>query len=514
VILDTNVGLGRFSAGDGKDFSAPSILLAHMERLGIDRALVYSILAREVDVVTGNEQLMGEVKGHSELIPSWVLVPDARILPGLLDGMRKHQVQVARVFPRAGHFSVRPWCLGPMAERLQRNGNKALFVDFECQHWSEDAVDWEGVSQLCGACPELAVALVGATATAPRNYDRLLAEHPNLYIEISQLICPDEIKRLVERGHGRRLLFGSEMPRRFPGGVLSMIQYEVLGEPERSGILGNNLLRLLGEAHTETDASKESPKRPSEVIDMHVHHGMWHPAASAPGTAAASVRDMDRCGIRRAVVTSLWACRGAVRQGNQAVAEARAQYPDRLFGYLTLDPKHPEELASEIKQHGLNPAFRGLKFHCEWHAARVDDPRYGPALDYAGERRWPVLVHEDTNPDVWDDMCGRYPRVNFLVAHAGTGMRDDESCLLLSDLCRTRDNLYLDLAGSRMLYGFLECLVGRAGAEHVVYGSDYPLFDFGYEIGRVCLSDLSVEQKDLILRRNAEHLLGLNRVQP
>jgi len=56
-------------------------------------------------------------------------------------------------------------------------------------------------------------------------------------------------------------------------------------------------------------------------------------------------------------------------------------------------------------------------------------------------------------------------------------------------------------------WGWLEEIVLRAGAKRVVYGSDYPILDFAYELGRVWHSRLSPEEKALVLGGNARRLL-------
>ena len=51
--------------------------------------------------------------------------------------------------------------------------------------------------------------------------------------------------------------------------------------------------------------------------------------------------------------------------------------------------------------------------------------------------------------------------------------------------------------------------MAAVGAERVLYGSDYPLFDFGYARGRVDLAPLSPAERDKILHDNAARLLRI-----
>jgi len=506
MIFDANMGLGRFSYGGG--YYSTGELLSRMDKLKIDNAVVYSVLSRQSDPAAGNELLLKQIHGCSKLVPAWVLVPTEMDPEKTVKAMRKNNVYAARVFPNTGHFPIRPRCLGPLAKSLQEAGNMVLFIDFGNVHWSQDLTDWEGIFQICKLCPSLPIVTIGATNTAPRNYDGLLAECPNLYLELSKLSAPGEVKRLIAKGYGERLLFGTDMPLSFAGGIIGLLRYEQLNNMDRHNIFGGNLEKLLHLSFKENKPSVQTRKWQGRVIDMHVHHGGWHNAASGKGDASSIVREMNRCGIEISVVTSLWSCWGDMRRGNEAVAQASSMYPENIFGYITIDPKYPDEVQSELKLHGANPAFHGLKFHCDCHRVDVTDPLYEPAMDYANQRKWPVLVH-GFPCDKTRQICPKYPQAKFIAAHVGGGDSNDKYSLNLAGYCRDYDNLYLDIASSRMAPGFLEQLTDIAGAEHIVYGSDHPLFDFGFELGRVLYSDLSEEQKKLILYDNAAKLLGI-----
>jgi len=68
-------------------------------------------------------------------------------------------------------------------------------------------------------------------------------------------------------------------------------------------------------------------------------------------------------------------------------------------------------------------------------------------------------------------------------------------------------NLSLDLASSTAHPGALERLVEAIGADRIVHGSDYPLLDPAYQLGRVLYAEVDEAAKEWILKRNAEGLL-------
>ena len=176
---------------------------------------------------------------------------------------------------------------------------------------------------------------------------------------------------------------------------------------------------------------------------------------------------------------------------------------------MTVDPKHPDEIHEQISLYWNNENFRGFKFHCDLHCSSITDKGYEEAFNFANDHSWFVLVHWRWDDDVkiWETLCVRYPRVKFLVAHVGAGNHSSKIHMELALLCKSNKNLFLDLTASVIVPGFLEKLVEWAGPEQIVYGSDYPLFDMGYEIGRVTYSNLTQEEKNLILHDNAMRIL-------
>ena len=66
-IFDLNVTLGRTASPAGASFETPEQLLAEMQRLRIDEALVCHAIALEADVEYGNALLIEQLRGHPNL---------------------------------------------------------------------------------------------------------------------------------------------------------------------------------------------------------------------------------------------------------------------------------------------------------------------------------------------------------------------------------------------------------------------------------------------------------------
>ena len=71
-----------------------------------------------------------------------------------------------------------------------------------------------------------------------------------------------------------------------------------------------------------------------------------------------------------------------------------------------------------------------------------------------------------------------------------------------------RGNLYFDLAMSAMPRGTLAWLAARVPPGQIVYGSDHPVMDFPYQLGRVLYADVPDEVKRIVLWDNAARIFG------
>lgn len=504
-IFDANVAFGRAAAGFGPYYRSRRELLAGLDEAGTARALVYSMLARETDPLEGNALLREALSDEPRVVLCEVLLPDREPVAETLQGLADRGVKAVRLFPTTGHFSVAPWCIGELAAGLERLG-VVLFIDFEGPSWTNDRIDWRGLDELCTACPSLKVVVCNLPMATPANYRPLLARHATLHLELSAMVTPGELARLATDGAIDRLIYGTALPVRHPWAALAHLEFSGLEPEAQAAVAGGNLERLLGLQPTQCGVTAPIFTRDAGAIDTHVHLGGWSRSSAAPGRPDDLIEAMDRCGVERSVVTSLWACFGEVARGNADVAAACRRYPHRISGYLTLDLKHPAEVADQLALHGADPHFRGIKLHEETQGFGIEAGEACGALQFASDHEWPLLVHGRMDGALWRRLCPRYPDAKFILAHVGGAGHDSAEAREFALLARELPNLYFDLASTRNFNGYLPKLVEWAGAEKILYGSDYPLMDFGFELGQVF--QLPEPERTLILRGNACRIFG------
>lgn len=506
-MLDLNVALGRDQGGSPLAVADAQALCNLLDRYHIDQALVYHLAARQAHPADGNRLLVEEIAGHPRLLPCWVALPGGGDgwgdLAAFVRQAQAHGIRAVRLFPATFRFAATPAVLGPLCEQLEKVRLPVL-IDWELTHWSQQPVDWEALDRLAACFPRLPLVLVGLTAGQIRSLLPILGRHPNLYLETSNWQLADGLAWLVGQIGRQRVLFGSGLPFAEASMPLCALARSSLSAEEQAALAGENACRLLALPRT-----RNLPRAGScpLAIDLHAHLGKLTGTFSRFDEAEGLVQQMDRCGVERAAVVDLLACTGEDERGNRRVWEAIQRFPQRLLGYATVSPHHPspERFLEECVDRW---GFRGLKFHCDLHQCPLTSDRYTPHWEFAHARGLPILCHGSADRASLDRLLNRYSQALFLHAHVGAVYRP-ETGQESTSLAQSHANYYLDLAGSQHRRGALEDLVARVGADRVVFGSDAPLFDFAYQIGRVLGADLDEAQRYAILRGNALRLFRL-----
>ncbi len=249
------------------------------------------------------------------------------------------------------------------------------------------------------------------------------------------------------------------------------------------------------------------------IVDAHCHMGPWFNFhVPEDGSAASMVHAMDQTGITCGIVAPHVAIGPDSARGNREAVEAAAQFPGRIVPYVTVNPTHGErEVREEIARWERETGVRAFKIHPGCHEYRASGENYFPVYEYAHEHGLPILSHSWAGDPLGGAgslgaLAEKYPRAGFIIGHAASSWE----ILAESEAeAKRRDNIYLDLTGSRLLYGLLEEMVRRVGAERVLLGTDMPFIDPRPGLGRVLMSRLSDDDKRLILGLNAQRLFGL-----
>lgn len=509
-LFDSNCILGRraIHAPLGQPLTAGA-LIREMDRLGIAEALVVHAMAIDGHPADGNERLMREIEGRPRLRPCWVLLPTCGEMPPpqeLVAQMKKRGVRAARMCPARHRYQFTHANIGDLLAEMEQ-ARIPVFVDFDMASWSEEKTDWRSLDDLCGRYKQLRFIVVGEGFGAPRRVFPLWRRHKNLHLETSYFQPHQGLSDVTRRFGPERLLFGTGLPYRAPGPPLTQLRYDFLDDKERAAIGGDNLRLLLGLPVSTSpclpvsSSATDLPDHP--IIDAHAHLGAWFGSYVHAGDPDGLIRGMDRLNIRATALIAFDAIAADMRGGNDSVFSAMQKHPGRFLGYATADPNEPGAIAMELERCFDKLGFHAIKLHCETHGTAADHDHYRPALEFANERGLPVLIHGH----IKDRMLESFPNAQFLSAHVGAW--DGRERNYAVDLAKRYPNIHLDLTASTVFNGVLEKIVEEAGADRIVYGSDAPLMDQGYQLGRVLAAQISRVEKKKILHDNAARLFKL-----
>jgi len=189
---------------------------------------------------------------------------------------------------------------------------------------------------------------------------------------------------------------------------------------------------------------------------------------------------------------------------NHFVYNAIAAHPDRLYGYVCVNP-HEGPAAVAMMREGFDRGCRGVKLAPLVHRVTFDLPALAEIAEECGQRGFPVYTHVVPQPGAttadFAALAGRHPGTNFVLGHMGFGPGDADAI----DFAATLPNFYLETSQGNYL--ILGDALAKAGAARLVFGSEFPLSHPKVELEKILL--LKSPRQDEIVRGNILRLLGL-----
>jgi len=256
------------------------------------------------------------------------------------------------------------------------------------------------------------------------------------------------------------------------------------------------------------------------LIDVHAHflHAA-SPRSDWRERNASRLRAGERVGISWHVssVLGTWGLRSPiyfpspadVTLANEVQRQLEAEHPDRIRGYVLVNPNYAGHAIEEIDR-GREKGMVGVKLAA---SRRADDLLLDPVCEAARRHGLPVLQH------IWQhrrrDMPGqeasdaielaalarRHREVAFILAHIGGG----GDWLHSLRAVRRVSNIYVDLSGSGVDGGMLEACLQAAGAERLLWGCDLTI-DTGWAKLRRLEHLLSAADLGLVRSGNARRI--------
>ena len=250
-VFDANVVLGRRHDRRVTVDSARGVL-AEMERVGVQSALVYSPHAAAFDSRDGNRLLLDVIRGESRLVPQFVCNPSFDDLDPFARWVEDSGVRSIRMLPRLHRYPlvdwvVKPWLQWAASESIPiwmpvRYGVPARRADLS----HADDLDPSSLYDILAAHPEVSVVLCEVQYRHANWALKLLESLPNLFIELSRFVGTDGVSAVLEAAAPERVLFGSRFPESPMAAQLYYLHNCGLDEHTLAAICSGNLERLLG----------------------------------------------------------------------------------------------------------------------------------------------------------------------------------------------------------------------------------------------------------------------------
>jgi len=241
------------------------------------------------------------------------------------------------------------------------------------------------------------------------------------------------------------------------------------------------------------------------IVDCHAHFGRFSQTKVGFADARSMVRAMDAAGVEKLCVSSFLAIGPDCVTGNNAVAEAVKLYPDRFIGYASVNPNRPDEIEPELDRCFQKLGMKAIKLHPAFHRYPIEGPSYRRVIEYAARSGMTILSHDWGRPEFIERVAAEFPNVKFIIAH--TGFWDGRSELAYAGVLKRRKNVFIDLVYSNIFYDALERMVAELGADQILWGSDFPLHDLPFQLGRVLFAKLDDESKLKVLGGNMLRIL-------
>ena len=250
-----------------------------------------------------------------------------------------------------------------------------------------------------------------------------------------------------------------------------------------------------------------------EIIDFHAHLGPYFNMHIPKNDAENMVHMMDLCGIDKTIVSSTPGICSDLVYGNNLMLESVRKHRGRLYGACIVNGNFPELSADELERcFGGDKHVVLVKLHPFITTSKMNDRRMKGIYEFASFRRLFIIVHtwldEDPygNQDIFAGVVKDYPDINWLMGHSG-GPYGSYRAVEIAENC---PNVFLDLTMSMIPARQVEFFVKEIGSERVMFGTDNPFIDPRPQIGRLCLADISEEDRVNIMGGNARRYIDFD----
>jgi len=246
------------------------------------------------------------------------------------------------------------------------------------------------------------------------------------------------------------------------------------------------------------------------LIDAHAHLGKS--LFGVELSLEALIASMELNGIDQAIVSPLKPPDYHFGPENDRIALAVREQPEKLSGFARVDPWQGQAAVGELERALDQLGLIGLYLHPFEEQFAANDEITFPLLERLQERGFPLMIAGGyptfSHPSQISDLARQFPELTIIATHGG---QINISGMLLADALRTlraNPNVIMESSG---IYreDFIEDTIAELGPERVVWGSNAPYMDQGFETTRVHMGHFGDDVKRAIGRENIQRICRL-----
>ncbi|MCY4556340.1 MAG: amidohydrolase family protein [Chloroflexi bacterium] len=233
------------------------------------------------------------------------------------------------------------------------------------------------------------------------------------------------------------------------------------------------------------------------------------------------LRDMDVSGVNHAVAMGFgWTDPDIAAQVNDYLIQSSLAQPDRITAFASVNPAWGEAAVCEASR-CLDAGAVGIgELHADSQGFDIGDPTVmSPLMTLLRARNAPIVVHASepvghqypgkgsSTPDLLLQLAKNFPANRIVFAHLGGGLPFYAAMPEVADALK---NVWYDTAALPYLYrpSAIAAAATIAGADRVLFGTDYPLLKHRRVIDHVRSAGLPQSDTDAIMGANACSLVN------
>jgi predicted TIM-barrel fold metal-dependent hydrolase len=211
------------------------------------------------------------------------------------------------------------------------------------------------------------------------------------------------------------------------------------------------------------------------IVDAHTHVMFFSSCISSYRASPEHLlEELNSAGIEAGVVSAVDSLittdLTVQKRCNDLLSKMQKDYPGRLYGMGSVNPRLGEEAISELKRCKDELGLKGIKLHPWLQAFSVMDKKAQTFFKEAENLKMPIIFHDGTppysTPFQIGYIAGMCPKLSIILGHSG--VKDLWQDAL--EVASKNKNVYLCLCGPPYLA--VKKMVKEIESERIMFGSD------------------------------------------